>query len=90
MSSISSTTTTNWLQTISPGGNWVQAAVSSSSAGSADWMAAGASSDPVDAAANAIAAAEQNISATTSANAVNTGITALTNQASPQSVNILA
>jgi hypothetical protein len=88
MSSISSTSS-NWLQSITPGGNWVQSAVSSSSAGGADWMDAASSSDPVDAAANAFAAAEQNISSSLSANAVNNALTTLESQASGQSVNIL-
>ena len=90
MSSISSVSS-NFLQSQStPGGNWVQDAVSSS-ADSADWMDPNASGpDAVDLAANAFAAAEQVKLTNQNSLAVNTGISVLSAQLTGQSVNILA
>jgi hypothetical protein len=73
MSSISSVSS-NWLQSVSAGGNWLQSAVAPSS--SNDWIDAANTSDPVAAAASAIAAAEEAGASGSSSNAVNTGIAA--------------
>ena len=92
MSSVSSTSSTaTWLQSQTQASNWIQSSVTSDSTGSADWMDpnGGASTDAVDAAANAFAAAEQLNSKDESSLAVNTGISLLQGQLG-QSVNVLA
>jgi hypothetical protein len=73
MSSVSSVSS-NWLQSVTPGGNWLQSTVAPSS--SNDWIDAASTSDPVAAAASAIAAAEEAGASGSSSNAVNTGIAA--------------
>jgi hypothetical protein len=88
MSGVSSASAT-WLQSQTAASNWVQSAVTSDSTGSADWMSPSASSDPVDMAANAFAAAEQQGASGKSSLAVNEGISVLQRQLG-QSVNILA
>lgn len=93
MSSVTSTSSTaTWLQSQTQASNWIQSSVTSDSTGSADWMdpnGGGSNSDPVDAAANAFAAAEQIGSQSKSSLAVNTGISVLQSQLG-QSVNVLA
>ena len=91
MSSIANASPATWLQSQTSATNWVQSAVTSDSVGSADWMDPnGTSSDPVDMAANAFAAAEQASAQGKSSIAVNTGISVLSNQLTGQSVNVLA
>lgn len=85
MSSVSST---SWLSSQTAASNWVQSAVTTSN--NANWLDPGSAQDPVNAAANAFAAAEQLNTSYTSQNAVNTGISVLQAQLSGQSVNILA
>jgi hypothetical protein len=85
MSSVSSA---SWLSTQTAASNWVQSAVTTSN--SANWLDPSSAQDPVDAAANAFAAAEQTNASYTSQNAVNTGMSVLQSELSGQSVNILA
>lgn len=87
MSSIASTSS-NFLQSIATGSNWLQTAAADT-AGSSDWMAPSGPSDTVVAAANAFAAAHQVSASLGSSLAVNQGISVLSAQAA-QSVNILA
>jgi hypothetical protein len=98
MSSIASTTS-NWLQSVGTGSNWLQSAATSSSSNT-DWLdSSSAGSDPVVAAANAFAAAEQTDTSDINTLVVNEGIATLSTQAaslpaddtsSSPSVDILA
>jgi len=92
MSTVSATSSpATWLQSQMQASNWIQSSVTSDSTGSADWMDpnGGPSTDPVAAAANAFAAAEQISSKSKSSLAVNTGMSVLSTQLG-QSVNVLA
>src|ERR1700742_1725431 len=100
MTSIASTTS-NWLQSVGTGSNWLQTAATSDSSDS-DWLdSSSAGSDPVVAAANAFAAAEQTDTSDINTLVVNEGISTLSTQAaslppddptqpSSQSVDILS
>jgi hypothetical protein len=88
MSSIASTSS-NFLQSIATGSNWLQTAAADS-AGSSDWMdPSSGPTDTVVAAANAFAAAHQVGASLGSSLAVNQGISVLSAQAA-QSVDIFA
>jgi hypothetical protein len=89
MSSIASTTS-NWLQSVSTGSNWLQS-VATSDSSDTDWLdSSSAGSDPVVAAANAFAAAEQIDTSDVNTLVVNEGISTLSTQLSSPSVDILA
>jgi len=91
MSSIASASPATWLQSQTAATNWVQSAVTSDSVGNADWMDPnGTSTDTVNLAANAMAAAEQISAQGKSSLAVNTGISVLSSELTGQSVNVLA
>jgi len=92
MTTVSATSSSaTWLQSQTQASNWIQSSVTSNSTGSADWMDpnGGPSTDPVLAAANAFASAEQISSKDESSLAVNKGISVLSSQVG-NSVNILA
>jgi hypothetical protein len=81
-------TSSNFLQSIATGSNWLQAAVTDTS--TSDWMApSSGQSDPVVLAANAFASAHQVSTQLNNSLAVNQGISVLSAQAA-QSVDFLA